>query len=172
MQLIYFAKREFIQRLKTHVLLTNLAALESVQLCSREKTTPFLLSDQLTLCNSTGVTVPQASLCFEHPHCQTLVISIVLSLGFWDCGCQKCGDAPITVTVDNQQPCSQSPLSSSEEHRGLWERGWINQSWQKFELRNYKQNTIISVLNASKRRKNYLLNKDKREVIFLSHVSS
>ena len=70
MQLIYFAKREFVQRLKTHVLLTNLAAFESVQLCSREKMTPFLLSDQLSPCNSTGVTVPQASLRFGHPHYQ------------------------------------------------------------------------------------------------------
>ena len=142
MQLIYFAKREFIQRLKTHVLLTNLAALESVQLCSLEKMTPFLLSDQLSLCNSTGVTVPQASLHFGHPHFQnpSQVIFIVLSLGFWECRCSIRGDAPITVALDNQQPYSQAPFSSSEEHRGPQERGQINQSWQ-VEPRNYKQNT-------------------------------
>lgn len=146
MQLIYFAKREFVQRLKNHVLLTNLAAPESVQLCCRGKMTPFLLSDQLSPCNATSVTVPQDDPCvLGIPIAKTLVIFIVLSLGFWECGCPKRGDAHITVTqtvtLDNQQPCSQAPFSSSEEHRGPSERGWINQSWQKFELRNYKQNT-------------------------------
>ena len=144
MQLIYFAKREFVQRLKTHVLLTNLAALETVQLCSREKMTPFLLSDQLFSCNSTGVTVPYASLRFGYPHCQNPSDIHSLITRVWGMRMFKTRGCPYncnTVTLDNQQPCSQAPFSSSEEHRGPRERGQINQSWQKFELTNYQQNT-------------------------------
>lgn len=36
------------------------------------------------------------------------------------------GDAHMTVTLDNPQPCSQAPFSFAEEQRGPWERGWLN----------------------------------------------